>query len=334
MSRNSQKNHFFTEEHINKFNTVVSIEIKKSFENSFISIKMQFTEIRYNYVYTDLYFKKYIKDIILKNVNENVFYKSYIIKKNMISFNTSDTIIHYSDKFNSNNIINDINRIESIEKNEEFMEPYLIKSSTDDYDYNIDQMYEDLDKINLNQTGNSVKEIHNMGCDIKISECQLLRGNQFNFKNIPKIFYNSKVVNIIKNKDQKCFIYCYIRKFLNPVIKHGERVSLIDKEICKKLEQELQYNFNNVKINQLNKIEDLLKTNIYVYSCDSKMNNKVPIYKSDKNYEKFLDLLLYENHYMNIKRIDLFFNPTLNKKNIFVVIAAIHFFQKRNIMNM
>ena len=188
------------------------------------------------------------------------------------------------------------------------MKPYLIKNSTDDYDYNIDQMYEDLDKININKSGNSIKEIHNMGCDIKISECELLSGSQFNFEKIPKIFYNSKVINIIKNKDDKCFLYCYIRRYLNQVKKHSERVSKIDKEICEKLENELEYNFDNVEINQLNKIEDLLQTNIYVYSCDSKMNNKIPIYKSDKNYEKFLDLLLFENHYMTIKRIDLFFN--------------------------
>ena len=310
-----KKNHFNSQEHINKFNTVVSIEIKKSFENSFISIKMQFSDNRYNYIYSDLYFKKHIKDIILKNVNENVFYKSYIVKKNMISFNTSDTLIHYSDKFNSNNIINDINRIEKIEKNDEYMKPYLIKSSTKDYDYNLDNMYEDLDKINQNKTGNSIKEIQNMGCDIKISECQLLRGSSF--EKIPKIFYNSKVINVIKNKDEKCFIYCYIRKFLNPVKKHGERVSMKDKEICEKLENELNYNFDNVKINQLNKIEDLLQTSIYVYSCDSKMNNKIPIYKSDKEYEKFLDLLLYENHYMNIKQIDNFFNKTSHKKKHF-----------------
>ena len=30
-----------------------------------------------------------------------------------------------------------------------------------------------------------------MGCDIKISECQLLSGSQFDFEKIPKIFYNS-----------------------------------------------------------------------------------------------------------------------------------------------
>ena len=85
----------------------------------------------------------------------------------------------------------------------------------------------------------------------------------------------------------------------------------------KKLEGELEYNFDNVKIKDLNQIENLLETNIYVYSCDKNFKNKTAIYKSDKNYEKILDLLIFENHYMNIKRIDLFFNPDLKNKKYF-----------------
>ena len=85
----------------------------------------------------------------------------------------------------------------------------------------------------------------------------------------------------------------------------------------KKLEEEFEYNFDNVKIKDLNQIENLLETNIYVYFCDKNLKNKIPIYKSDKNYEKFLDLLLFEHHYMNIKRIDLFFNPNLTNKKYF-----------------
>ena len=131
-----------------------------------------------------------------------------------------------------------------------------------------------------NKTGESVKTIHSIGCIFNISECQLLRGG--NFEKIPKIFYDSKIINIIKNKDEKCFIYCYIRQFLNPVTRHSERVSKIDKKLVIKLEEEFKYNFDNVKINDLNKIEDLLETNIYVYSCDINMKNKIPIYKSDK----------------------------------------------------
>ena len=306
------KSHFDSEEHINKFKSVISIDIRKSFENVFVSIKTQFFETKYNYIYTDLYFKKHIK-----NIDTTKYYKSYIIKKNMISFNYKADLQHYLEKYNSNAILNDINKIEILEKNDYYMKPYLIKTSTDDYDYDINQMYEDLDKINLNKSGDSVKTIHNMGCDIKISQCQFLRGSQFNFEKIPKIFYDSKVINIIKNKDEKCFLYCYIRKFINPVNKHAERVSLKDKRICKTLEEKFEYDFDNIKIKDLDKIENLLETNIYVYTCDKNLNNKIPIYKSDKNYKKYLDLLLFENHYMNIKRIDVFFNPNSTNKKYF-----------------
>ena len=236
-------------------------------------------------------------------------------KKNMLNFNYNAELHHYSDKFNSNDIINDINNIENLEKTEEYMKPYLIKTSTDEYDYNIDKMYEDIDKVNFIQSGNSITYIHNMGCDIKISECELLRGASF--EKIPKIFYDSKIINIIKNQDFKCFLYCYIRKYLNPVKKHGERVSKIDKEFVKKLEDELNYNFDNIEVKDISKIENLLEINIYVYTCDKNLKNKIPIYKSDKNFKKYLDLLLFENHYMNIKRIDLFFNPNSTNKKYF-----------------
>ena len=309
------RSHFDSEDHIKKFNSVISIDINKSFENAFISIKCQFFDTRYNYIYTDLYFKKHIKDIILKNIDDTKYYKSYIIKKNMLNFNYNAELHHYTDKFNSNNIINDISNIENLEKNDEYMKPYLIKTSTDEYDYNIDKMYEDLDKVNFIKSGNSITYIRNMGCNIKISECFLLRGASF--EKIPKLFYDSKVINIIKNKDQKCFLYCYIRKFLNPVNKHGKRVSKIDKNIANKLEEELEYNFDNVEIKDLSQIENLLETNIYVYTWNYNLKNKIPIYKSDKNYKKYLDLLLYENHYINIKRIDLFFNPNLTNKKYF-----------------
>ena len=155
------------------------------------------------------------------------------LQKNMLNFNYNAELHHYTDKFISNNIISDINNIENLEKNDEYMKPYFIKSNTDEYDYNIDKMYEDLDKVNFIKSDNSITYIHNMGCNIKISQCELLRGSSF--EKIPKIFYDSKIINIIKNKDQKCFIYCYIRKFLNPVNKLGERLSKIDKEFVKKI---------------------------------------------------------------------------------------------------
>ena len=201
--------HFDSEEHIKKFNSVCDIEIKKSFKNAFISIKTQFFDTRYNYIYTDLYFKNHIKDIILKSIDDTKYHKSYIIKKNMLDFNNKTKLHHYSDKFNSNNIINDINNIENLEKNDEYLKPYLIKNNTTDYQYDIDKMYEDLDKVNFIKSGNSITCVNHMGCDIKITQCELIQGSQFNFEKIPKIFYNSKVVNVIKNKKNILFIVTY-----------------------------------------------------------------------------------------------------------------------------
>ena len=72
------KTHFDSEEHIKKFNSVCSIDIKKYFKNASISIKSQFYDTRYNYICTDLYFKKHIKDIILKNIINLTLSKKYV----------------------------------------------------------------------------------------------------------------------------------------------------------------------------------------------------------------------------------------------------------------
>ena len=97
-------------------------------------------------------------------------------------------------------------------------------------------------------------------------------------------------------------LHCYIRKFLRSDNKNSERVSAKDKEFLNNLEKELDYNFDNVKIKDLPNIENLLETNIYVYICNENFKERIPLYKSDKNYEKYLDLLLFENHYMTIKK--------------------------------
>ena len=272
------KEHFDTEEHMNKFNISCKIKIDKSLKESFITIKCKFVDTRYNYIYTDLYFKKHIKDIILKNIDANKYYKSYILKKNILEFNEDKRDPMYiSERHDTNNILYDIENIEHLKENKERnLKPYLIKYSSYDYDYKIKKMYEDIEKVNFKESGDSIYYINSSGCYINITECKLLKGSNYNFENIPKIFYTSRVISIIKNKDQKCFIYCYIRKFLNNINKHQDRVSLKDKEICKNLGEELNFNFDDVKIKDLSKIENLLETNICVYTCDkNKIKNKI-----------------------------------------------------------
>ena len=175
--------------------------------------------------------------------------------------------MYISEKHISNDILLDIQNMEHLEDNKEKnLKPYLIKYSSFEYDYKIKKMYEDIEKVNFKESGDSIYYINSVGCNINISECELLKGSNYNFEKIPKIFYNSKVISVIKNKDQKCFIYNYVRKYLNPVNNYKDRVTLKDKQIVKKLEEELDFNFGNVRIKDLSKIENLLETNIYVYT--------------------------------------------------------------------
>ena len=46
--------------------------------------------------------------------------------QNMLDFNYKVELQNYSEKYNSNNIINDIYNIEKLEKNDEYLKAYLI----------------------------------------------------------------------------------------------------------------------------------------------------------------------------------------------------------------
>ena len=90
--------------------------ILKNVLKCILTINCKFLDMRCNYIYSDLYFKKHIKELILKNIDVYKYYKSYIIKKLMLDFNGDKEKQYYSEKFNSNDILKDIQNIEKIEK--------------------------------------------------------------------------------------------------------------------------------------------------------------------------------------------------------------------------
>ena len=71
---------------------------------------------------------------------------------------------------------------------------------------------------------------------------------------------------------------------------------------------ELNIDFENVSIPQIDEIENLLECNIHVFGCNENYNGKKIIKKSLKNYDKDLDLLLIDgiNHYILVKDINEF----------------------------
>ena len=85
----------------------------------------------------------------------------------------------------------------------------------------------DQEQINIISEGDieydasQMKIIQNTRLLIKMSECNIFSaGNLSEFNKIPEIFFNRKNLVIIKNlNDNKCFLWCYIRKHLNPIEK-------------------------------------------------------------------------------------------------------------------
>ena len=130
---------------------------------------------------------------------------------------------------------------------------------------NILSMHEDYDS--------SIMTIQNSRLIVKISECDIFSaGNEIN--KIPEIFFKKRNLLTIKNDDNKCFLYCYIRKFKNIVTNNLSRVSKKDLSIAEEIIDECNIDFENVSLDELDEIEKLLEINIHIFGCNKKFNSK------------------------------------------------------------
>ena len=112
----------------------------------------------------------------------------------------------------------------------------------------------------------------------------------------------------MKNDDNKCFLYCDIRKFKNIVTNNLSRISKRNLIIAEEIIDECNMDFENVSLHELDKIEDLLEFNIHIFGCNKNFNSKKIIRKSKSNFNNDLDLLLIDDikHYILIKNINKF----------------------------
>ena len=174
----------------------------------------------------------------------------------------------------------------------------------------------DLENINIisedsiEYDASQMKIIQNTRLLVKLSECDIFScGSSSEINKIPELFFNKKNLVTIKSlNDNKCLLWSYIRKFLNPIEKNVSRVNKKDIEISKDLIDEHDIDFEDVSLDEIDKIEDLSECNIHIFGCNKQMLGKKIIRKSLKSYDKDLDLLLIDgiNHYILIKNINLF----------------------------
>ena len=132
------------------------------------------------------------------------------------------------------------------------------------------------------QSGGSIKIIQNTQLVVKILECQLFSaGDSKEIDNIPELFFIKRNLIIMKNlNDNKCLLYSYIRKYLNPITVNLSRISKKDIQIFKELIDEFKIDFENVSIGEIDEIENFLEFNIHVFGCNKKFNSKKIIRKS------------------------------------------------------
>ena len=149
--------------------------------------------------------------------------------------------------------------------------------------------------------------------------------------NLPEELKNPKkgLINI-KNKDQKCFLWCHV-KHINPTKKHPERITKKHKKLVKHItnpeeitEEDKEFISNldydgiefPVQEKDFSKIE--VKNNICINVFGYENGLVFPIYVSDQKFEDSMDLLLLidddKSHYVYIKDFDRFmFHKTKNK---------------------
>ena len=139
-----------------------------------------------------------------------------------------------------------------------------------------------------------MKIIQNTRLVVKMFELQLFSaGNSLEINKIPDLFFKKRNLVIMKNlNDNKCLLYCYIRKHLNRVTDKISRISKKDVQISKELIDEFNIDFENISISEIDEIENLLECNNHVFGCNKEFNGKKIIRKSLKNFNKDLDLLL------------------------------------------
>ena len=308
------KEHYFSKQHVDNFNKNITIKTRTSIKKKFIDIIIDFHIIDKDVFYKDLYFKDKVKSLILKHRNRDKNYKINLYKYNQ---SVKDDLTNFwIEKFNINNM-NEIDNIDKLNlKNFKNLKCFdfdnLYGRDRDVFDGTpIDQeQINIISEDNIEYDASQMKTIQNTRLLIKLSECNIFSaGNLSEFNKIPEIFFNKKNLVIIKNlNDNKCFLWSYIRKHLNPIEKNISRINKKDIQISKELIDEHNIDFEDVTLDEINDIENLLECNIHMFGCNKNLSSKKIIRKSLKNYDKDLDLLLIDgiNHYILIKNINLF----------------------------
>ena len=211
--------------------------------------------------------------MIVKNFNDDKNYKITLYKFNQALVKHNDTK-YWVEKY----ILQNINDIDNIDK-------LKIKNNRNDLDliditdseipnHNAEDNLEELNILSMHKDyDSSIMIIQNSRLIVKIFECDIFSGGN-EIDKIPEIFFKKRNLLIMKNDDNECFLYCYIRKFKNIITNNTSRITKQDLLIVEEIIDECNMDFENVSLDELDEIENLLKVNIHIFGCNKKFSSK------------------------------------------------------------
>ena len=246
------------------------------------------------------------KKIIIKNCDNDKNYKITLYKFNQALVKNND-LKYWVEKYILQNV-NDIDNIDKLKMKNNRNDLDLINIGNSEIpNHNAEDKLEELNILSMHEDyDSSIITIQDSRLIVKISECDIFSGGN-EIDQIPELFFKKRNLLIMKNDDNKCFSYCYIRKFKNFITNNTSRITKKDLLIVEEIIDECNMDFENVSLDELDKIENLLKVNIHVFGCNKKFNSKKIIRKIESDFDKDLDLLLIDNiKHILIKNVNKF----------------------------
>ena len=186
------KDHFFSKEHINKFKNDISIKTRDSIKKKFVDLIFDFNIIDKNIFHKDLYFKYYLKKLIIKNCDKEKNYKITLYKFNQALIKNND-IKYWVEKYILQNI-SDIDNIDKLKIKNNRNDLDLINIGNSEIaDHNAKDNLEELNILSIHEDyESSIMTIQNSRLIVKISECDIFSaGNEIN--KMPEIFLRKEI---------------------------------------------------------------------------------------------------------------------------------------------
>ena len=180
--------------------------------------------------------------MIVKNCNDDKNYKITLYKFNQALVKHNDTK-YWVEKYILQNII-DIDNIDKLKIKNNRNDLDLINiTDSEILNHNSEDSLEELNILSMHEDyDSSIMTIQNSRLIVKISECDIFSGGN-EIDKIPEIFFKKINLLIMKNNDNKCFLYCYIRKFKNIITNNTSRITKKDLLIVEEIIDECNMDF-------------------------------------------------------------------------------------------